>query len=234
MHINSNLLSAQNRDRFYCFNWTVKSPIDKKLILKDIILPPEEVEEKYWYKDKSFTFLDSDKSVCATLDIKGMDNIKRIYNIEYKSPTLTCDGKGGHRVKKILQEGIPRKLTPLEYERLQTLPDGYTAGISDSQRYNVIGNCWTADIIIHILREGLKNVPKDEEIVVLSMYDGISVGRYCLEKLGYKNVKYYSIEIDEYAKTVSLNNYPDIIQCGDAFQLRDNTFNIDDLLSTSV
>jgi DNA (cytosine-5)-methyltransferase 3A len=58
------------------------------------------------------------------------------------------------------------------------------------------------------------------------MYDGISVGRYCLEKLGYKNVKYYSFEIDKYAMEVSQNNYPDIIQCGDAFQIRDNDFNI--------
>lgn len=45
-----------------------------------------------------------------------------------------------------------RKLTPIECERLQTLPDGYTAGVSDTQRYKVLGNAWTVDVIAHILR----------------------------------------------------------------------------------
>jgi len=43
-----------------------------------------------------------------------------------------------------------RKLTPLECERLQTLPDGYTEGVSNSQRYKMIGNGWTVDVIAHI------------------------------------------------------------------------------------
>lgn len=48
-----------------------------------------------------------------------------------------------------------RKLTPLEGERLQTLPDGYTSGVSDTQRYRAIGNGWTAEVIIHILNHAL-------------------------------------------------------------------------------
>lgn len=44
-----------------------------------------------------------------------------------------------------------RKLTPIEAERLQTLPDNYTAGISNTQRYKCIGNGWTVDVIAHIL-----------------------------------------------------------------------------------
>ena len=43
-----------------------------------------------------------------------------------------------------------RRLTPLECERLQTLPDNYTAGISDTKRYQCIGNGWTVDVIAHI------------------------------------------------------------------------------------
>lgn len=43
------------------------------------------------------------------------------------------------------------KRTPLEYERLQTLPDNYTQGISDTQRYKCIGNGWTVDVIVYIL-----------------------------------------------------------------------------------
>lgn len=115
---------------------------------------------------------------------------------------------------------IIRKLTPVECERLQTLPDGYTRAVSDAQRYKGLGNGWTAEVIIHILNGALKDVPRDEEIIVLSMYDGIGTGRYCLDKMGFTNVRYYAYEIDKYAKQVSMSNYPDIIQMGDAFDLR--------------
>ena len=43
-----------------------------------------------------------------------------------------------------------RKLTPLECERLKTVPDGYTAGVSNTQRYKMLGNGWTVDVIAHI------------------------------------------------------------------------------------
>lgn len=115
---------------------------------------------------------------------------------------------------------IIRKLTPVECERLQTLPDGYTRAVSDAQRYKGLGNGWTAEVIIHILNGVLKDVPRDEEIVVLSMYDGIGTGRYCLDAMGFTNVKYFAYEIDKFAKQISMSNYPDIIQCGDAFDIR--------------
>ena len=63
------------------------------------------------------------------------------------------------------------------------------------------------------------DIPKDEPLVVLSMFDGIGTGRYVLESLGFTNVTYYAYEIDEYAKTIASKNYPDIIQLGDAFDL---------------
>lgn len=115
---------------------------------------------------------------------------------------------------------IIRKLTPVECERLQTLPDGYTSAVSATQRYRGLGNGWTAEVIIHILTGALKDVPRDEQIVVLSMYDGIGTGRYCLDKMGFTNVTYYAYEIDKPAMTVALSNYPDIIQLGNAFDLR--------------
>lgn len=115
---------------------------------------------------------------------------------------------------------VIRKLTPTECERLQTLPDGYTSAVSATQRYRGLGNGWTAEVIIHILAGALKDVPRDEEIVVLSMYDGIGTGRYCLDKMGFTNVTYYAYEIDKPAMTVALSNYPNIIQLGDAFDLR--------------
>ena len=115
---------------------------------------------------------------------------------------------------------IIRKLTPTECERLQTMPDGYTAAVSNSQRYKALGNGWTAEVIIHILNHAFQDVPRDEELVVLSMYDGIATGRYCLDKMGFTNVKYYAYEIDPYAQKIAMSNYPDIVQCGDAFQIR--------------
>ena len=123
---------------------------------------------------------------------------------------------------------VVRKLTPLECERLQTLPDGYTSGVSDTQRYRAIGNGWTAEVIIHILNHALKDVPRDKELVVLSMYDGIATGRYCLDKMGFTNVKYYAYEIDPYAIKIAMSNYPDIVQCGDAFRVRDDDWKIPD------
>ena len=48
-----------------------------------------------------------------------------------------------------------RKLTPMECERLQTVPDGYTEGVSNTRRYQLLGNGWTIDVIVHLL-QGLK------------------------------------------------------------------------------
>lgn len=52
----------------------------------------------------------------------------------------------------LLNEGLVRKLTPVECERLQTVPDGYTSAVSDTQRYKMLGNGWTVDVIAHIFR----------------------------------------------------------------------------------
>lgn len=105
------------------------------------------------------------------------------------------------------------------------MPDNYTKAIKEGQRYKAVGNGWTAEIIIHIL--SYMNIPKDEPLVVLSLYDGIATGRYCLEKLGYTNIKYYAYEIDENPVKCALDNYPDIIQCGDAFKIREENWKIE-------
>lgn len=87
---------------------------------------------------------------CLTPDrIEQRQNGQRL-NDGYKSYTLTAADKHG-----VLIEGYIRKLTPIECERLQTLPDNYTAGISDAQRYKCLGNGWTVDVIAHILK-GIK------------------------------------------------------------------------------
>lgn len=146
---------------------------------------------------------------------------------EVRNGLITVKGKQ-YPIK--LPDGfyIIRKLTPIECERLQTLPDNYTACVSNTQRYKGLGNGWTAEVIIHILKH--MNIPFNEEIVVLSMYDGIGTGRYCFDKMGYKNITYYAYEIDKYAMKVANSNYPDIIQCGDAFQVRQDNWGIENIL----
>ena len=75
----------------------------------------------------------------------------RVYSPEWKSVSLSANG-GGRGAKTGLYEVPPviRKLTPIECERLQTLPDNYTEGISNTQRYKAIWNGWTVDVIAHI------------------------------------------------------------------------------------
>jgi len=199
IEINSALVSAQNRRRLYWTNIPVEGlPEDKGLLLKSIL--EDEVDEKY-FLNKKIKILNKERSnLCiqiAELDIKGQDNVKRVYSMEGKSPTLTTM-QGGYRQPKILvdrdksycidanyyrggnlkqylekkrrqlvfeltgnEKVKVRKLTPLECERLQTLPDNYTKyglfengeikQISDTQRYKMIGNAWTVDVISWIL-----------------------------------------------------------------------------------
>ena len=121
---------------------------------------------------------------------------------------------------------VIRKLTVTECCRLQTLPDDYCRAVSTSQAYKGLGNGWTAEVIIHIMRKALDGVSRDEKILVLSMYDGIGTGRYCLDKMGFTNVEYHAYEIDKYAITIARSNYPDIIYHGDAFNLRNNDWKL--------
>lgn len=219
--INGALVSAAERDRYYWSNINnIKQPKDKGLVLKDIM--ELSVDEKYFY-NYPLIGVDMNKQVCATMDFKNNEMHKRIFNPNCKVHTLTAC-KGGHHQKKVMDNGRARKLTPVEYERCMTLPDNYTYGIADTYRYDSLGNGWTAEIIIHILF--YLNIPKDEEIIILSMYDGIATGRYCFDKLGYKNVRYYAYEIEPNAMKVAQKNYPDIIQCGDAFQVKNDNWKL--------
>lgn len=82
---------------------------------------------------------------------------QRIYSVRGKSVTLSANGGGQGAKTGLYKIDLPdgdyliRKLTPIEAERLQTLPDDYTSGISNTQRYKCIGNGWTIDVIAHIL-----------------------------------------------------------------------------------
>ena len=189
--INSALVSAQNRNRYYWTNFKVTQPDDKGILLKDILETKPDV--KYTvnqdalprYTDENGKvkgFRDGDqKSNCLTASMhKGFGNdgctvvratvqanAEHTYN--GKSPTLTASmGVGGGNVPLLTDYETSskykgryidkherleyRKLTPLECERLQTLPDNWTDCVSNTQRYKMIGNGWTIDVIAHILK----------------------------------------------------------------------------------
>ena len=89
---------------------------------------------------KPQTFLDS------PLVLNVLNNI--LYIESYKKQKT-----GLYKIDLPDGEYLIRKLTPLECERLQTLPDNYTAGVSNTQRYKAIGNGWTVDVIAWIFSQ---------------------------------------------------------------------------------
>ncbi len=111
-------------------------------------------------KSNCLTTVQKDSLVCAPVRIgqygKGGQG-QRIYSVRGKSVTLSANGGGQGAKTGLYKIDLPdgdyiiRKLTPVEAERLQTLPDNYTSGISNTQRYKCIGNGWTVDVIAHIL-----------------------------------------------------------------------------------
>lgn len=119
---------------------------------------------------------------------------------------------------------IIRKLTVRECMRLQTVPEEYVFPVSDSQAYKMLGNGWTVEVISHIMShfEGLTTEP----VEVLSMYDGMSCGRLALNQLGVNVTTYYATEIDKYAIQTTQHNFPETIQLGDAFQVREENWHL--------
>ena len=163
--INAALVSAQNRKRYF---WTnipnVCLPKDKGILLKHILENGEVALTNYnTEKIKSNTVRVSGRG-SGINDKHNWDTIRigqigkggqgdRIYSVEGKSVNLSANG-GGRGAKTGLysvSENYVRKLTPIECERLQGLPDNYTSGVSNSQRYKCLGNAFNVDVIAHIL-----------------------------------------------------------------------------------
>lgn len=163
--INSSLVSAQNRIRLY---WTnipnITQPGDKGILLKDILENNDIVDrEKSYCLDanydkggnlKRYFERGSRQLVFAGMadHYNGPDYTRRIYKSEGKAPILTTSCGGHHEPKVAIDTRYYRKLTPVECERLQTLPDNYTEGVSNSQRYKMLGNGWTVDVLTHIFK----------------------------------------------------------------------------------
>lgn len=148
--INSSLVSAQNRKRLYWTNIPVKNmPKDKGLFLKDIVVDRKD-KEGYNCTQRVLNKIEG--------TLAKEKAVKNTRTLNQKSKCLMCGQNISNTgATNIFYEDtkdyfIP---TPVECERLQTVPDNYTDGISNTQRYKCIGNGWTIDVIAHIF-SGLK------------------------------------------------------------------------------
>ncbi len=198
--INSNLVSAQNRVRYYWTNIPVAGlPKDKGILLKDITEDGLQslglaqrgrydengnVVQKYELngteKSNAMTTVSKDTLLFIPVDKHSsnsglvclggvmkpthklwLDNGKllqrnfsqgnRVYSSDGKSATLNANSGGiGGKTGLYEIEGVIRKLTRLECERLQTVPNGYTNSISETQAIKALGNGWTVDVISFI------------------------------------------------------------------------------------
>jgi DNA (cytosine-5)-methyltransferase 3A len=181
--INSALVSAQNRKRLY---WTnipdVTQPEDKGIVVNDILedgfisvnnsksncltSTAQRTSLRDFFEKSRFALATKPVRI-GTLPNLGKGQANRIYSVQGKSVCLNANGGGSGAKTGLYKVDLPdgdyiiRKLTPTECERLQTLPDGYTIGVSDAQRYKCLGNGWTVDVIAHILK-GLKNVEENK------------------------------------------------------------------------
>jgi site-specific DNA-cytosine methylase len=133
------LVSAQRRKRYFWTNIPFTIPAQRGISVRDILMG--DVDEKY-YLNMTETEINERKRYQAY----------RLYPIEGKSMTLTANGGGAGAKTGLykINERI-RRLTPIECERLQGLPDNYTQGLSDTQRYKCCGNAFNADVMAHIL-----------------------------------------------------------------------------------
>lgn len=147
IYINSSDFSAQNRKRLYWTNISVDEHSIKDITLGDIAQHPSEKQDYIFTKYDMYMSKEYDGR-------KIQKNIKKkIKTTKDKSPTLGtgCGGYGNNTGYILKQDGKLYTPTPIECERLQTLPDNYTANLSKTNRFNVIGDGWTVDVIKHIL-----------------------------------------------------------------------------------
>ena len=173
--INSALVSAQNRVRFYWANWDIEQPQDKGILLKHIIDDAQTERDKShcldanYYKGSSWeqykTKHRRQQVLCGAM--RGR------YIVDGKRADTKVDSMAGKTEQRIeirddektnclttvqkdnlvmLDKTQYRKLTPLECERLQTVPDNYTNHVSNTQRYKMLGNGWTVEVISHIFK----------------------------------------------------------------------------------
>ena len=156
----------------------IEQPKDRKILLRDVL--ESEVDEKYFLSENSFIFdriknnhpftpripNKDEKSNCLKIGGSGVDDLV-VHNTMPRSgdpkkggtgPLSRTDGKtycldtGNTNAVEIRGTSRIRRLTPIECERLQTVKNNYTNHVSDSQRYKMLGNGWTVEVITHIFK----------------------------------------------------------------------------------
>lgn len=190
--INSSLVSVQNRHRLYWTNIPMEGmPKDRGIVLSDILENGYTDRDKSYCIDANYfkggglklyfekhrrrlVFSDDGKgpSLCASsggnlepkiLQKRRGNNKGGLKALDGKTPTLSTSA-WEHNNHLTYDEGMTwRKLTPLECERLQTVPDGYTAHVSNTQRYRMLGNGWTVEVIKHIMKGMASRYIQDTE-----------------------------------------------------------------------
>lgn len=146
--INSNIFVPQSRKRYYWTNIPINPlPFKTNIKLRDIL--DKNINEKYYLKEGRLKWLlgESGKK-CVS---KGYAKI----NPEI-AQCLTARSDASWNCTYVTTNNLYRKLTPMEYEKLQGIPIGYTDNVSDKERYKMLGNAWTVDVIAHIL-SGINN-----------------------------------------------------------------------------
>lgn len=223
IEFNSSLVSAQNRSRFYVTNIAnVTLPKDKGIIVRDI-LDDLSYNGKFYQMSDEMPNKRPSKTGIKRVGLVNHSNSQgcRVYSIDGKAPTLTANG-GGMGAKTglfLMDNGNVRKLSVKEARRLQTVPDYIEFNCSNTQIYKQLGNGWTIDVI----KEFFKNLPKDEEIIVLSMYDGMSCGQITFKELNINIKEYIAVEIDKYCQNTIMTNFPNTVLFTDAFDIRDRS-----------
>jgi len=164
-NINSNLFSAQNRNRLYWTNIEVNpTPQDKGILFEHIVEPLQDVDPSHFISESKYAFikrngvkikLNKQKAGCLSASFWKQGKQECTSLISDREWDVSKHNDSSHT-------DVYRKLTPLEAERLQTLPEGYSAVpghagsrgkiTSNSQRYKMIGNGWTIDVICHLLK----------------------------------------------------------------------------------
>lgn len=187
--INSALVSAQNRERFYVHNCgNVGQPKDRGIILRDILETDVEGIRYSLLPPDNIPICLNSKSGRGGVDGLQPSLSDRIYSIDGKHPAVTAS----YMTK--LAEPI----------RIGTIESNLKNKDHHSKQYRVYSP------------EG-----KATTLCGQGGGGGAKAGLYaCPARMGFTNVKYFAYEIDKYAMQVSKSNYPDIVQMGDAFDLR--------------
>lgn len=148
--INSALVSAQNRNRYYWTNIPLKNELeDKKITWKDVM--EHDTQNVYYVTPKMMAWVNKSDERVKKFKVYTNNTSDKMQMLEASHHK----GISNQRCFAIQDIHGLRYVSVLECERLQTVPDNYTSILSNTQRYKCLGNGWTVDVIAHIFK-GLK------------------------------------------------------------------------------